>query len=228
MGSRLNIRNETFVAAENHEWLGSAHGTQECESITLDGAVFKAAFADGVVPSGVVVAKNVAGTKYVPFAGVSEVQTINLGSATAGTITIGFEGETTGAIAFDATAATVQAALEALSNVEPGEITVTGGPLPGTITLTFGGRYAGRDLAQVTVTPTGLTGGTVTVATTTQGSAGGDGVARGHLFTTTLVDSTYDTTGALFWHGRVIVAKLPANSGYDTSVKADLPGIRYV
>lgn len=104
--------------------------------------------------------------------GTNEVQTINLGTASAGSITITFEGQTTGAIAYNAAAATVQTALESLANVDPGDITVTGGPLPGTITLTFGGQYAGTNVAQVTVTPTGLTGGTVTVATTTQGAPG--------------------------------------------------------
>lgn len=103
-------------------------------------------------------------TKYT-----AEVQTINLGAATAGTITITFDGQTTGSIAFNATAATVQTALEALSNLDPGDIFVTGGPLPGTITLTFAGKYLGVNVPQVTVTPTGLTGGTVTVNTTVQG-----------------------------------------------------------
>jgi len=129
MGSRLVIRSEDFVPAENHEWLGSAHGTQEMEPVTLDGAAFATAFPDGVVPSGVVLARNVAGTKVVPF-------------ATA---------------AADAT-----------------------------------------------------------------------GVAIGHLFTTTLVSATADTTGSCYWHGRVRVAKLPASSRYDATVKADLPQIRYV
>jgi hypothetical protein len=68
VGSRLNIRSEEFLPAENHEWLGSAHGTQEMESITLDHAAFLAVYTDGVVPSGVVVARNVAGTKVVPYA----------------------------------------------------------------------------------------------------------------------------------------------------------------
>lgn len=104
--------------------------------------------------------------------GTSEVQTISLGSATAGSITITFAGQTTGAIAYNASAATVQTALESLSNVDPGDVVVTGGPLPGTITLTFGGQYAGTDVAQVAVAPTGLTGGTVTVATGTQGAPG--------------------------------------------------------
>ncbi|MFF4547251.1 phage tail protein [Streptomyces sp. NPDC001406] len=103
-------------------------------------------------------------TKYT-----AEQQTINLGAATAGTITITFDGQTTASIAFNATAATVQAALEALPNIGVGNIFVTGGPLPGTITLTFAGKFLGVNVSQVTVTPTGLTGGTVTVNTTVQG-----------------------------------------------------------
>ncbi|MFD1657003.1 phage tail protein [Streptomyces caeni] len=100
----------------------------------------------------------------------AEVQTINLGSATAGTITITFGGQTTGSIAYNATAAAVQTALEALPNIDPGDVTVTGGPLPATVSISFAGQYLGTDVPEVTVTPSGLTGGTVTVATTTQGS----------------------------------------------------------
>jgi hypothetical protein len=104
--------------------------------------------------------------------GTSEVQTISLGAATAGSITITFDGQTTGAIAFDASAATVQTALESLSNIDPGDVVVTGGPLPALITLTFGGAYEGTDVPQVSVAPTGLTGGTVTVATSVAGAPG--------------------------------------------------------
>ncbi|MEV2277878.1 hypothetical protein AB0I72_20060 [Nocardiopsis sp. NPDC049922] len=98
-----------------------------------------------------------------------EQQTINLGAATAGTITITAFGETTVPITYDADAATVQTALEGLVAVDPDEVLVTGGPLPATITLAFVGRYVGVDVDEVLVTPTGLTGGTVTVATTVDG-----------------------------------------------------------
>lgn len=102
-----------------------------------------------------------------------EVQTLTLGAASAGTITITFDGKTTTAIAYNATAAAVQAALEALSNIAVGDVTVTGGPLPALITLTFGGVYADVNVPAITVTPTGLTGGTATVATTTSGGITG-------------------------------------------------------
>lgn len=234
---RLDIRTETFASPEDQSWLGSAHGTNEADSITLDGDMFLAAFPTGVVPSGVVLGRVTSNGLYGPYgASPSEVQTINLGAASAGTVTITFDGQTTGAIAFNASAATVQTALEAMSNINPGDVVVTGGPLPGTITLTFGGQYLGVNVPQVTVTPTGLTGGTVTVATTTEGGGvvnDGREVARGHLFTTidlggTTAAGVGNTPAALYWHGQVVESKLPAGHGLDAAAKGDLRQIRYV
>jgi hypothetical protein len=207
------VRTEV-IGAGDQSWLGSHHGTNACRTITIDKATLVAEthYPDGYLKSGLPLGKITASGKYGPYGGrANEVQTINLGSATAGTITIGVEGETTAAIAYNATAAAVQTALELLSNVNPGEIVVTGGPLPGTITLTFGGRFAGTNVAAVTVTPTGLTGGTVTVATTTAGgSAVSDGreTLVGFLFTAQHVGSG-DIVAPLLDHGRVIETKLP-------------------
>ncbi len=52
-----------------------------------------------------------------------------IGSPTGGTFTLTFEGDTTGPIPFDATAAQVQAALEALPNIGPGNAEATLGPV---------------------------------------------------------------------------------------------------
>lgn len=101
--------------------------------------------------------------------GTNEVQSVSLGSATAGTVTLTIDGRTTGAIAYNAAAATVQTAL---ASVGLSDVIAGGGPLPGALTLTFTGAYAGQDVPAVVVTPTGLTGGTVTVSTTTQGTPG--------------------------------------------------------
>jgi hypothetical protein len=110
----------------------------------------------------------------VPAAGTDEVQTVTVtGSPTGGTYTLTFSGQTTSAIAFDATASAVQSALEALSNIDSGDVVCAGGPHPGTpITVTFGGQYDGEDVPQMTASGAGLTGGTtptVTVTTTTPG-----------------------------------------------------------
>lgn len=173
-GTREYLRSTQDVKKESYTFSAASIPTE-----TIDGVVQK------VLLPGEILAKITSGAEagkvgvFQRGAVNNEVQTINLGAATAGTITIGFDGETTGNIAFDATAAAVQTALELLSNVGPGDIVVTGGPLPGTITLTFGGQYARVNVPQVTVTPTGLTGGTVTVATTTQGGAAAGGPTDG-------------------------------------------------
>ncbi|MFI8853685.1 hypothetical protein ACIGW3_26315 [Streptomyces sp. NPDC053499] len=108
--------------------------------------------------------------------GTNEVQSVAItGGPTGGTYTLTFSGQTTAAISFDATAADVQTALEGLSNITTGDVTCAGGPHPGSaITVTFGGQYAGQDVAQMTADDTGLTGGTtptVTVSTVTPGGA---------------------------------------------------------
>lgn len=64
---RLAQRTETFAAAEDQSWLGSAHGTTECDTITLDGSAFLATWADGIVPSGVVLGKITATGLYAPY-----------------------------------------------------------------------------------------------------------------------------------------------------------------
>lgn len=133
-----------------------------------------------ILQMGVVLAKITSGPNsglVGPFQGgtagaaaVNEVQTIDLGSASAGSVTISFDGETSGAIAFNATAAAVKAALVAMSNFDSADLTVTGGPFPAAVSLQFKGKYAGTDVAQITATPSGLTGGTVTITTDTPGS----------------------------------------------------------
>lgn len=102
---------------------------------------------------------------------VNEVQTITVSGTVSGgtfTITVVETNETTAAIAYNANAATIQAALELLTSIEPGDITVAGGPIQTTpATLTYGGIYAGRNIAQITVDSSLLTGGGTYVPTTT-------------------------------------------------------------
>jgi hypothetical protein len=57
---------------------------------------------------------------------VNAVQRLTV-QATGGTYTLTFDGQTTAPIAWDATAGTIQAALEALSNIAPGDVVVTDG-----------------------------------------------------------------------------------------------------
>lgn len=65
MGMSLSIKKTTYGAAENQEWLGSAHGTQSPDSITLDAALCVAKFATGLVPSGIPLKRQASG-RYAP------------------------------------------------------------------------------------------------------------------------------------------------------------------
>lgn len=103
----------------------------------------------------------------------NEVQTITItGSPTGGSYTLTYDGDTTDPIEWDAVAADVQGALLALDTFVAGDVTAAGGPHPTTpVTVTFGGNFAGFDIALLTATPS-LTGGTtptVVVTTTTPG-----------------------------------------------------------
>lgn len=64
---RLAQVTETVAAASSHEWLGSSHGTDATDSITLDGDRFLGAFPTGVVPSGVVLARDTVSGLVVPY-----------------------------------------------------------------------------------------------------------------------------------------------------------------
>ncbi len=106
----------------------------------------------------------------------NEVQSVAItGGPTGGTYTLTHSGQTTAGIAWNATATAVRTALQALSNIGSGNVTCTGGPHPGTpVEVTFTGVLAGEDVAQMTGSAAGLTGGTspaVVVSTTTPGGA---------------------------------------------------------
>jgi hypothetical protein len=224
----ITVRSESF-GVENRSWLGSAHGTEATRTVTLDVSAFTEGthYPDGYIKSGTVLGRITSSGLYGPYGGSSnEVQTIGLGSASAGTVTITFDGETTAAIAYNATASAVQTALLLLSNLNTGDVVVTGTAFPGVLTLTFGGQYAGQNVPEITATPSGLTGGTVTIATTTQGGSGvsnGLETAAGFLFNSTKV-GTADVGAPMLEHGMVVQANLPANSGYDSAAGTDMAG----
>lgn len=96
------------------------------------------------------------------------------GAPDGGTFTITVNGQTTAGIAYNAIAGAVQTALEALSNVAPGDVTVTGGPGPATpYVLTFAGALA-NTVMTVTASGASLTGGATPAATATDTLTGGD------------------------------------------------------
>jgi hypothetical protein len=208
-------------------WLLNTHGNGLNQTITLDLSKFElgthytgpsAYQPENKLKSGLPLGRIAASGLYAPYAGpTNEVTTVTVtGAPTGGTFTLTWGGQTTSDIAYNATAATVQAALEALSNIAPGDVTVTGNA-GGPYTLTWGGENLGDDVAAPTADGTDLTGGTtpsVTVTTTTAGGAAGasDGtqIFVGFLATeTAFYPGTTKVGAALIRHGQVSVSKLP-------------------
>lgn len=230
----ISVRKTNPLIVEDRSWLGDAAGTQSPRSITLRTAAFTAVthFPDGVLMSGTVLARYESGTYkglYGPYAGqASEVQTVTItGTPTGGTFTLTLNGETTAGIAYNATAAAVESALEALPSLAAADVTVTGGPGPGTpYVVTFGGAYAGTNVAAMTASAAGLTGGTTPAVTVTTTTAGGgtatDGldVPRGFLFNSIEMATGDANKGApLQETGFIKPWKLPANSGFDANAR---------
>lgn len=145
--------------------------------ITLDWSTVPviSSSVDTTFSDGTVVKANQRGLRYgtiLTKINASEGDTLAI-DATGGTFTLGVSVDGgavvhTGNIAFDASAATIQAALTGLSNVGAGNMTVTGASTPFTIAAT--GTLAGHAIA-VTADSTLLTGNTHT-ATVTETGAG--------------------------------------------------------
>lgn len=108
-----------------------------------------------------------------PITPTDEVQVVTIsGGPTGGTFALTFSAQTTTGIAYNASAATVQTALEALSNIAPGDVVVTGSA-GGPYTVTFAGTLADADQPQMTINTALLTGGSASGAVTTT-QAGGE------------------------------------------------------
>jgi hypothetical protein len=138
---------------------------------------------------------------------VNEIQTLTIaaGPPTGGTFQLAYAGQTTASIAWSAVnntlLANIDAALEALSNIEAGDIACAAGTLTagvGTLTITFSGSLTHTDVALITVADNSLTGntGTVAVAETTPGvTATARGAAVGAQLTDTTNAKLYINTG---------------------------------
>jgi hypothetical protein len=104
-----------------------------------------------------------------PTGGSNEVQTETI-TATSGTrrltVQTGANAQTTADIPFDASAATIQAALELLTNVGAGDIVVSGS---GPYVYTFANALQKQDVQLIQVNTYGLVGGTSTFVETTPG-----------------------------------------------------------
>ena len=142
--------------------------------------------------------------------GTNEVQTIDIDDdASGGTFTLSYGGQTTGAIAYDALPAVVEAALEALSTLGLGTATVTGAT-PSWV-VTFTGDHASESMTAITGDGALITGGDATDVEIANTTVGVDAVAEQQDF---LVGGTWtggtftlsfggETTGAIDWDAGV-------------------------
>jgi hypothetical protein len=228
--------------------------------ITIDWATVTAEVSDRTLVDGTIVK---AGAKGIEFGtvlaelAIAEAQTITI-SATGGTFTITGNSATTAAIAYNATAATVQTAVRGLGGAYA-QVAVTGSA-GGPYTFTY--PYGSGDVAALTTTATSLTGGsgTAVVATSTAGVSSGtygpasstatDGrqaLVRGRCFILNRSVREYDALGlatkatdhpGVFDGGRVWRARLNIGGDNPTSIggleptlaafETAFPGITYV
>jgi hypothetical protein len=98
---------------------------------------------------------------------LNEIQTLTVtDGAAADAFTVSYAGQTTASVAWDVSAENLKTALEALSNIDPGDVAVT--EAGGVYTVVFQGALAETNVDEMTATPTDCT---VTPATTQAGAA---------------------------------------------------------
>lgn len=138
---------------------------------------------------------------------IDEVQTLTIsGTPTGGTFTVSFQDAETTDLAFDASAATIQTALQLLITVGEGNVRVTGS---GPFTITFQGDLAGSGYELMIGDGALLTGGTAPAATVTRATEGHTTTDLAGTYTISAVATTtitlldpdeklYPATGVVF------------------------------
>lgn len=101
-------------------------------------------------------------------AGINELQQI-ISNATGGTMIATYAGQPTGAIDWNESLASLLTLFEALSNIAPGDLVITGEP--GNWQLEFTGTLAATNVALITLDVSLLTGGSAVCITTRPGAA---------------------------------------------------------
>lgn len=145
---------ERVAATYAKEILRKVTGSELAENSVVDGrSVPLNADSRRILESGTVMV----------YEGQSEQQRVVV-DATGGTFTLTHDGQTTTGIAENATATVLQAALEALSNLVPGDVSVTG-PAGGPWVVDFSPLLG--NVGQMTGSGASLTGGAATVTITT-------------------------------------------------------------
>jgi hypothetical protein len=104
--------------------------------------------------------------------GANEVQTVTRNNASGGSFTLSFDGATTGSIAWNASSGTMQTALQSLSTIGAGNVSVSGGG--SSWTVSFVGQLAATNVPAMTDNDNNLWGygASINVTTTSPGIPG--------------------------------------------------------
>jgi PKD repeat protein/type 1 glutamine amidotransferase len=146
---------------------------------------------------------------FAPFNAMltNETQTVRTAGATGGTFTLTFQGQTTAPLAYNATAAQVQAALEALEAVGSGDVLASGGPANvANVSVNFRGALSERDVAQLTADGSGLTGTAPSAATAT--------TTGGGLYNPPWLDARRSALNTNDLRGKLLRIKVAADGSY--------------
>lgn len=165
------------------------------------------------------------GVAGAPSGGTSEVQseavTATGGSRTL-TVLVGADAQTTAPLPYNASAATIQTAIQGLSNVGSGNILVTG---TGPYVYTFAAGLQKRDVNLIEVNTTGLIGGTSVITTTTPGIGKTHAITRLAAYTLpllTLYIGFRDSTQQPVIFKNVVVNSFRVRSQTRESVKVSI------
>lgn len=155
--------------------------------------------------------------------GTDEIQRITItGTPTGGSFTLTYTDPnsvvaTTAAIAYNATAAQVQAALEALTNIGTGNVLAAGGPLPGSVVnITFQNNLSSTNVTAMTTTDS-FTGGSSPASAITTPTSG----VRGYITSTQILGFSDE------WESGPLDGKYP-RSFAQAPIELDLPFSGYV
>jgi hypothetical protein len=206
------------TVAENECAVGCGSSTSRVTSFETSGAPSAVAFAvHGLHGESLRLLGSVSPNSLV----TSAEQTLTIeGAPTGGSFVLTFEGQSTGQIAYDASAAAVAKALESLSTIAAGGQTVVTGPVGGPYTVYFGGPNAGK--AEPLIEADGLTlapPGTVSVVSTQQGGEAYDT----HYHFEYVSEKSFGGNG---WAAAQASAEVDAGSGGSAEyVGYDLPSL---
>lgn len=131
------------------------------------------------------------------------------GTVSGGSFTLTVNGETTAAIAWNASAASILAALVALGGIDPADVSVVG-DMPSAV-ITFGGALAGQDITGSVDSGSITGGGSVTLLQEAGENPNGMNEIDGFVwYDEVTLNASGEVVGNVFMGGRILYSSIPA------------------